>query len=66
MSYPIKADLIPLVRGVLISLRPFAKVHGTTLQFRSSFKNWHTIYEPDILSAQLFNVLIKIIGSERL
>ncbi len=61
MSYPIKADIVPLVKGVVQSLKPFARVHGSSIQMRSISRSWHTMYEPDILVPQLCNVIIRII-----
>ncbi len=51
-----------MVKGVIVSLKPFAKIHGSTIQLHSNSKSWYATYEPEELGAQLFMVMVRIIA----
>ncbi|MEN8788240.1 MAG: AraC family transcriptional regulator [Flavobacteriaceae bacterium] len=62
MSFRVSSDLVPLFKGLVISLEPYAAAQQVELNFKSSLKNQNSYYNPDEIIPQLSNFLISTIA----
>lgn len=62
MHFPVKADLVPLLKGIVAGLRPFAEAQDVTLTFYSQWEEFEAYYSPEIIIADLTQVLGRVIA----
>ena len=46
MIFPVQADLVPVIKGVIAALQPFAKAHEIKLYFEEECKSLVGVHNP--------------------
>lgn len=61
MIFPVKADLIGMIKGTIQGLRPFAVAHEVELSLNSEFKELFALYQPEQIVPDLTQLISRII-----
>ena len=61
MIFPVHADLIGLVRGLIDGLQPFARAHDISLTLCSEFNELEFLYQPEEIIPDLTQLLCRVI-----
>jgi len=61
MSFTINADLVPLFRGLVTGLRPFAEAQDVALVFESSVKTLLASYNPEEALSEITVLLSRVV-----
>ena len=62
MIYSSEADIVPFLKGLAQSLRPYAQANEVNLSFSSSIKEQIVLYQPSMLSQSLVQLICNIIN----
>ena len=62
MIYSSEADIVPFLRGLVQSLKPYAKANEVNLSFSSCVKGQIVLYQPSLLSQSLVQLICSIIN----
>ncbi|WP_273567512.1 helix-turn-helix domain-containing protein [Maribacter halichondriae] len=61
MSFAINADLVPLFRGLVTGLRPFAVAQEVELEFESSVETLQASYNPEEVLSEITVLLSRVV-----
>jgi AraC-like DNA-binding protein len=61
MLYPIKMDIIPMLRHLVESVKPFAEVNFIGLSFQSDIESQEVVFYPDKILSTLAQLLCRVI-----
>lgn len=62
MSFSINADLVPLFRGLVKGLQPFAEAQEVELVFESYVENWLASYNPEEALSEITVLLSRVVS----
>ncbi|MBM1107827.1 helix-turn-helix transcriptional regulator [Aurantibacter crassamenti] len=62
MSFRINADLVPLFRGLVTGLQPFAAAQDVQLLFESTVKNLYASYNPEEALSEITVLLSRVVS----
>ncbi len=61
MIYPIKIDLIPLLKNLIAALQPYARANNIKLQLSCSFKQVEIYHHPEMIIPDLTRLVCRIV-----
>ncbi len=61
MIFPVKADLVGLLGGLVSSLRPFANAHKVQLRWLPDFDEWTGSYQPEQILPAVTQLICRIV-----
>ena len=62
MIYSSEADIVPFLKGLTISLQPYAHANEVSLTFSSGVKGQVVLYQPSLLSQSLVQLICNMIS----
>ena len=62
MIYQAESDIVPLLKGIINSLQPYAKANDVDLSFSSRIKKQVVQYQPYLLSQSIVQIICTIIN----
>ena len=61
MTYPIRANIIPLFRHIVEAIRPFAEANAVYVELKTSLDAFEILYHPEALIPDLTLLLCRVI-----